>query len=173
MRENKKRSKLPLIKKAPILQGIDEWNLEELKKLTFIDTDQNVLITGKCGVGKTALAVMIGNLALEKGYKVYYIKCDELIYVFSTQTTLSKSKKIYEYLKDSDLIIIDEVMYLPIKDEDLTILYKGLSFLSESRNLMCITNRNLSDWNIVAKDKHMMQTLIDRILKYAKLLNLN
>lgn len=46
-------------------------------------------------------------------------------------------------------------------------------FLSESRSLIFITNRGLSDWKNAARDKHTMQTLIDRIFKDAKLLYLN
>ncbi|MDD4070737.1 MAG: ATP-binding protein [Candidatus Izemoplasmatales bacterium] len=171
--ENRKRSKLPNIKKDPSIQGIDEWNVKDLKKLQFIKEEQNVLITGKCGVGKTAVAVSLGHLALEKGYKVYYIKCDELIHVLKNNVMNSREKKIHEYLKMSDVIIVDEMLYVNLPEEDLSLLYKGLMFLNESRILICITNRALSDWKNASRDKHTMQTLIDRIFKDAKLLYLN
>lgn len=171
--ENRRRSKLPNIKKDPSIQGIDEWNVKDLKKLQFIKEEQNVLITGKCGVGKTAVAVMLGHLALEKGYKVYYIKCDEFIHVLKNNLINPREKKIYEYLKMSDVIIVDEMLYLNLPEEDLSLLYKELMFLSESRSVICITNRGLSDWKNAARDKHTMQTLIDRIFRDAKLLYLN
>ena len=171
--ENRKRSKLPNIKKDPSLQGIDEWNVKDLKKLGFIKEEQNVLITGKCGVGKTAVAVMLAHLALEKGYKVYYIKCDEFINVLKNNMTNPRDKKNYEYLKASDVIIVDEMLYVNLPDDDLSLLYKGLMFFNESRSLICITNRALSDWKNSSRDKHTMQTLIDRIFKDAKLLYLN
>jgi len=171
--ENRRRSKLPKIKKDPSIQGIDEWNVKDLKKLQFIKEEQNVLITGKCGAGKTAVAVMLGHLALEKGYKVYYIKCDELIHLLKNCVMNPREKKIYEYLKMSDVIIVDEMLYLNLPEEELSLLYKGLMFFSESRSVICITNRGLSDWKNAARDKHTMQTLIDRIFKDAKLLYLN
>ena len=73
----------------------------------------------------------------------------------------------------SDVIIVDEMLYLNLPEEDLSLLYKGLMFLSESRSVICITNRGLSDWKNAARDKHTMQTLIDRIFRDAKLLYLN
>lgn len=171
--ENRRRSKLSSIKKDSTLLGIDEWNVKDLKKLQFIKDEQNVLITGKCGVGITAVAAMLGHLALEKGYKVYYIKCDEFINVLIEHTTNPRSKKVNEYLKMSDVIIVDEMLYLNLAEEDLSLLYKGLMFLNESRSIICITNRGLSDWKNAARDKHTMQTLIDRIFRDAKLLYIN
>jgi len=85
------------------------WQIERLLEFDFIENSENLFLIGKCNTGKTSLAAYIGRKAIEKGYKAVYIKTDEL---------LSNNKKT-QILNDMDLIIIDDIMYMPLTDEQL------------------------------------------------------
>lgn len=56
---------MPLVDEKCKFTGIDKWNLDDLKALGFMKDEGNLIIEGKCGKGKTTLAVILGNAAIE------------------------------------------------------------------------------------------------------------
>ena len=169
LQTRRKKSKLPVVDMKKQYTGIEEWNMKGLLKLDWLEKCNNLVFYGKCGTGKTQAAVMIADKALDKGYRVYYIKIDELMNVLKTKDVVPKSKKTYEYLKQCDLIIIDDVMYIPLTEEELLILYKVAMFLGESRSLIFVTNRRLGDWKDAYKEVYTIETLVDRLLTYSRI----
>ena len=75
-------------------------------------------------------------------------------------------------MKNSDLIIIDELFYTDYTREELHLLYRGLMFLNETRSIIFVTNREVSSWTDASEDRHLMQTLTDRILSGSQILRL-
>ena len=173
IKTNKESSGLPNIKfsKSYLIDGV-KWQIKEIEKLKFIEEDRNIIITGSCGTGKTALAVEIGNFALDKGYKVVYRHFDDYLYVVKQK--IKENKQIVEYnkLKNADIIIIDDFLYLNIKDSDLEIIYKSMIFFNESRNIILISNRKPDEFIDAANDKHIMNTLIERLKSNAHIIAL-
>ena len=169
---NRKQSRLPKSSGKEEFNGITNWTIAKLKKCDWIREERNLVISGKCGTGKTALATMLGEKAIEQGYKVKYVKSDALIDCLHQKNDNTSYRRIYESLVASDLIIIDEMMYLPISEEDLRVLYKGLIFLNESRSIIIVTNRMLADWDNACRDKHTIETLKDRLINDAEIIYL-
>ena len=169
---NRRLSHLPKTSDREEFNGITKWMITKLQKCEWIEEESNLVISGKCGTGKTALATMLGEKAIEQGYKVKYIKSDALIECLHQKNDNAKNRRIYESLVASDLIILDEMMYLPISEEDLRVLYKGLIFLNESRSIIIVTNRMLADWDNACRDKHTIETLKDRLINDAKIIYL-
>ncbi|MFI3165537.1 MAG: ATP-binding protein [Bacillota bacterium] len=178
MREEKavfkkmKASKLPKCRFEKEYTGVTSWQINEIKKLKFLENDSNIFIVGKCGAGKTSLACEIGKTAIDGGYKVYYIKMEELISTMREKELSAKSKSVFSYMKECDLIIIDETMYTKISDPDLAVFYKAVSFLGESRSLCVVTNRGISHWKEACEDKHLMETIIARLTQNTQILSL-
>lgn len=83
---------------------------------------------------------MIWNCCHDSGYKVYYITLDELILTLKTKKANPKAKKTYEYIKSCDLLLVDEFMYIVLSPEELTLLYRALTFLGEAQSIIFITN---------------------------------
>lgn len=138
----RKASRLPKTTPLTKLESVTEWQLNGLKKLHWIDDAKNLFIVGNCGSGKTELATTIGSCCLDSGYKVFYIKADELITILKTKESNPKAKKIYEYIKSCDLLIVDEFMYIVPSPEELTLLYRSLTFLSESQSIILLPTEN-------------------------------
>ena len=172
MNKNRMASHLPKVKGELKFNGIDEWNFEDVKKLKWLENNMNLIIIGKCGSGKTALATTLGNLAIEKGYKVYYIKVDEYLHILNNVNDY-KEKNVYAKIKESDLIILDELMYLPMSTEDVVKLYRSIMYLSEVRSFIFITNRRLQEWIDLIEDRHTMETVVDRIANGSRQIFLN
>ena len=140
-----------------------KWQIEHLEKLGWIDDDQNLFIIGKCGTGKTALASHLGRKAIAADIKVSYNTVESFLYTLAAKDHIHKQLQKYKYWLSCSLIIIDDMMYAGLTDEELMNFYHTVMLLNETRSIVIITNRELSGWTQNGNDSHLMQTLIERL----------
>ena len=167
IKELKNDSHLPNKKfdHSKITKGLD-WQLDRIKQFDFKNNNQNIIIVGECSSGKTALASEIGNAMILKEAKVKYVTMDNLLFI-------KKAKpRQWNMILKSDAIIIDEVFYITPTYEELLETYRTLIFLSETRSIVLITNRNLSEWKDMKVDVHLVETLKARLMSDAQLIHL-
>lgn len=160
----KKDSHLP--KKSFDMAKVEKsisWTIQKLMKLDFIEKQENIFILGDCVKGKTSLSVKICSEAINQGYKVIYLLFNDYMDIIKNFDANQKCKKAYKYIKNCDIIVIDDFLYLDISDRDLNILYNSLLFFNESRTLILISNRKMDEFKDVAKNQHLIKTLIDRL----------
>ena len=160
-------SKLPdkTFDKMRITKGLI-WQLQKLEQFDFRNGTQNIVIVGDCATGKTALACEIGGYALVKRARVRYTPLEDLLRAVRNQD--AKWQKILK----ADMVIIDDVFYITPTDEELKMLYKTVTFLSEARSLIIVTNRPMSEWTKMGVDKHLTETLRTRLMANAQLIHL-
>ncbi len=157
-------SRLPRKEFLPVkLNSGVRWQIEHLEKLDWIDDDQNLFIIGKCGTGKTALASYLGKKAIAADIKVSYNTIEGFLYTLRNRDHIKKQEQRYKYWLSCSLIIVDDMMYARLTDEELMIFYHTIMLLNETRSIVIITNRELSGWGDNGNDSHLMQTLIERL----------
>lgn len=163
----KKDAKLPskVFDYTRITEGL-KWQLEKIKRIDFTSTKQNIFIVGDCSTGKTSLASELGNDALEKGAKIIYITYDNLV----VESRLKK--KQWNKILECDMLILDDVFYLPPDENELIEMYKVLMFLQETRSIILITNRPVSSWKDMKVDTHLVETLEKRLMQDAQIISL-
>lgn len=171
-KHNLSSSHLPNIKSDNKYEGIDEWNINDVKKLNWFRNNQNLIIVGKCGIGKTAIAVDIAKTAINEKYKVYYLCVDEYLRILKNEND-PKSKIAHTKMKDADLIIVDEMIYLPIDASDIVMLYRSIMYFNQARSFIFITNRRLEEWTDTNEDKHTMETFTERLMNGSRILMLS
>ena len=153
------------------LNGGVRWQIEQLEKLAWIDDEQNLFIIGKCGVGKTALASHLGRLAMKANIKVSYNTIDTFLYTLRNKERSNKQALRYKHWLTCSLIIIDDMMYTGLTDEELMDFYHAAILLNETRSIVIVTSRELSEW-LRNGDVHLMRTLIDCLSGNSQLLRL-
>ncbi|MBQ5970291.1 MAG: ATP-binding protein [Clostridia bacterium] len=179
MREEKafvkreKESKLPYREfiKAKVNDGI-AWQIDRLETMQWLEDVQNLIIIGKCDTGKTALASHLGRKALENGERVSYMTISRLLEKLDRKDRVDKFNRLFRQMTQSSLIIIDDMMYTRIPDDELPRLYYALNFLNETRSIVIITNRELSSWAEGTQDGHMVETLIARLTAGSQIISL-
>lgn len=149
-----------------------KWQIEQLEQLDWIESSEDLAIIGRCDTGKTSLAAHLGELALKGGYRVYYCNIDVLLQILRHKDTVDKYHRKFRYMISCDLIIIDELMYVALSEQDLPLFYRAVNFLKEERSIIYITNRELSEWLQVAEDKHLMETLTQKIMSSSQQIRL-
>jgi DNA replication protein DnaC len=169
----RRASKLPnkVFDASNLNKGL-EWQIKQLSHLTWLNEEQNIILLGKCGTGKTSLAVHFGETVIDNGHKTYYASIDTFISIVENKDINPKAGAAFSYMRECDLIIIDDVFYLePIRSE-LQAFYRAVSFLNETRSIIFITNREISAWLDAVEDKHLCQTLLDRITANCQIIRL-
>lgn len=144
-----------------------KWQLSKIKEFDFTNDKQNIFIVGDCSTGKTSLASTIGLNAIEKGTKVIYITLDDLLLESKIK------KKCWNNILNSDVVIIDDVFYVTPSLEELTLFYKLIMFLQETRSIFIVTNRALSSWKEMNVDSHLIETLQKRLMQGAQIITLS
>lgn len=148
------------------------WQIEHLQSLEWIDEDQNLFIIGKCGTGKTSLVSHLGRRAIEAGITVSYETIESFIYTIENKNNIAGQRVRYKHWLNSSLIIIDDMMYAGLNNEELTEFYHTITLLNETRSIVIITNREFSSWVSRSNDAHLMQTLIERLTINSQLIRL-
>lgn len=148
------------------------WQIEHLQTLKWIDEDQNLFIIGKCGTGKTSLVSHLGRKALEAGIIVSYETIESFIYTVENKHKIAGQMAKYKRWLNSSLIIVDDMMYAGLTNEELTEFYHTIMLLNETRSIVIITNRELSSWHDRGNDSHLMQTLIERLSVNSQIIRL-
>lgn len=173
MAKREKESKLPYKEflKSRVNEGI-AWQIDRLESLQWIDEFQNLIIIGECDKGKTSLASHLGRRALEAGEKVSYMTISRLLEIIERKERSDRHQRQFRYITQSSVVIIDDMMYARIPDEQLPKLYHALTFLNETRSLIVITNRELSTWSNGTEDAHMVETLVSRLTAGSQIIRL-
>ena len=149
-----------------------KWHVEQLETLTWLQESTDITILGRCDSGKTSLATHLGELALQEGMRVYYCDVDEFLNIVRGKDCVAQQQRKFRFILNCDLLIIDELMYVALSEQDLPLFYRAINFLREERSIIYITNRELSEWPQVAEDKHLMETLTQKLASGSQLIRL-
>ena len=95
-----------------------KWHIEQLETLSWLHESTDLTIIGRCDSGKTALATHLGELALQEGMRVFYCDVDGFLNIMRGKNRIEKQNRKFRYITGSDLLIIDELMYVALSEQD-------------------------------------------------------
>ena len=171
-----REAKFPLLKPMETfdLSAVPELDLRLFRDLAgggYIREHRNVIFSGHSGAGKTHMAIALGIEACKNSFRTRFVTCyglvNELIEARQERTLQRLIQRYVRY----DLLILDELGYIPFSKEGSELLFQVLAERYEKGSVMITTNLGFADWTQVFGDPVMTAALLDRLTHKAHIVS--
>lgn len=149
---------------------IDRTHIQDLLRLSFLETHTNVILLGGVGVGKTHIATAIGHQACLEGHSVLWVSTIHMINALvAAQAAHRLKQELRKYLRPT-LLILDELGYLPIDKQGADLLFQIISARYERGSILLTTNKPFKQWATIFNNEAILASaVLDRLLHHAQL----
>lgn len=140
---------------------------EYMEGLDFIQAKENLIFMGAVGTGKTHLATAIALKACQDGRKVRFFTAASLANILLERNSKGTLNGFMTGLKNIELIVIDELGFVPLHRDAAQLLFQVISACYERKSLIITSNLEFSGWNTVLGDNRLTAALIDRLVHHS------
>lgn len=171
-----REAKFPLLKPLETFQverapGLDVRLLKELSRGEYITQHRNIILLGRSGTGKTHLATGLGMAACHQGIRTRFVTgsavTNELLEARDDHQVSRTIKRYAGY----DLLIVDELGYVPFSKAGAELLFQVLAERHERRSVIITTNLGFADWTQMFGEATLTAALLDRLTHQAHIIN--
>ena len=152
---------------------INESLVKELLKGDFIAARENVLFIGNSGTGKTHLAIALGFAACTAGRKVRFYSVTNLVTQLLEKREEKQLERLQKQLEKIDLLILDELGYVPFSKAGAELLFEVISRAYERNSLIMTTNLPFNQWVEVMGNERLTGALLDRLTHRVHIIEAN
>ncbi|MFN7093909.1 MAG: IS21-like element helper ATPase IstB [Burkholderiales bacterium] len=180
-REQRKQQTLLKLAGFPKAKKLEEFDftcaqvnhaqIQELATLRFMHNNENVILLGPSGTGKTHLAIGLGYIATQQERKVKFITAADLMLQMQAAHAQNKlDKYLNRYVKTTRILIIDEFGYLRFNEQQANFFFQLVNKRYETGSLIITSNLTFTKWKeVLNDDEALTAAILDRLIHHSSI----
>jgi DNA replication protein DnaC len=148
----------------------DSINIKDIEEFKFIEKKENLILMGAVGTGKTHLATGIALRACQSGRNAKFFTAAGLANQLLEKHQRGNLNSYLNTLKKVELMVIDEIGFVPLHKDGAELLFQVISDCYERRSLIITSNLEFSQWNAIFGDNRLTAAIVDRLIHHSHIL---
>lgn len=144
---------------------------EKLRELTWLERKENLIFMGAVGTGKTHMATALGVEACRQGHAVQFYRASDLVALLQEKFATGMLSRFREKLRKMELLILDEVGYVPFTQTGSELLFNVIADCYEQQSVIVTSNLEFGQWTSIFGDTKLTSALVDRLVHHAHILS--